>query len=130
FVVWLSYLVVFSSAPVLALESKSCLEKSEKFDVTKRTEFLETCLDQVNNTENVRALEKKHKADLCEGNARNMKLSGQAKANYIGKCVNKNEAAAALKEDKAGEVAKGESKKASSVKTVKQKQKTETTRKG
>jgi hypothetical protein len=129
FVVWLSYLILFSSAPVLALESESCLEKSAKLEGTKRTEFLETCLDQVNSPENVKSIEKRHKSDQCEGNAKNLNLAGQAKANYIGKCVNQNEAAAALKDEQAGDATKsGEGRKASPSKPVRAKPKSETAR--
>lgn len=130
FVVWLSYLILFSSAPVLALESESCLEKGAKLEGTKRTEFLETCLDQVNSPENVKALEKRQKSARCEGNAKNLNLAGQAKANYISKCLNQNEAAAALKEEQAGDAHKtGEGKKASSSKPAQSKPKSEAARK-
>lgn len=119
FIVWLSHLLVFCSAPVYALESSNCLEKSAKLDGVKRSKFLEKCLDQVSSPENVKTIDRRRKSDLCVGNAKNLKLAGQAKSNYIAKCVNKNEAAAALKHDKASKTAKRRaSKKVSSSKSV------------
>lgn len=81
--------------PAFAVQGNDCAARSEKVELTKRDEFMKSCLAQVGTPANVKEAKQKHKTARCEQNAKNMKLQGADKGSYQADCVNKNEAVVA-----------------------------------
>ncbi len=81
--------------PAFAAPGNDCAARSEKVELTKRDEFMKSCLAQAGTPANVKEAKQKHKTARCEQNAKNMKLQGADKGNYQADCVNKNEAVVA-----------------------------------
>jgi hypothetical protein len=86
-------LLVTISTPSFALKGSDCSAKSAKLNPSEREDFMKSCLAQAEDPANVKEEERKHKSAVCEQNAKNKKLQGNDKANYLTNCMNKNEAA-------------------------------------
>ena len=97
----LSALLVCAVLPLLlaspawaAVDPNTCAEKSKQVKRSERDAFIKSCMAQVNSA--AKDANQQNKKALCEQNARNHKLEGSAKSNYISECLNRNEAAAAV----------------------------------
>ncbi len=89
-----SLLLIAITTPALALQGSECSARSQKLPLAERADFMKSCLEQAESPANVQEEERKRKSGLCEQNAKNKKLQGNDKSNYITSCMNKNEAAA------------------------------------
>lgn len=90
------FLVMLFALPALAVEVNSCAAKSAQLKLSERSAYMKSCLAQASSPANVKEAELQHKRALCEQNAKNYKLQGNSRANYIPTCINKNEAVAAV----------------------------------
>lgn len=93
-------LTLFFSMQAWAMDSRSCSDQSAQLAPSERKAFLQSCLAQVSSPANVKEIELQRKKAVCEQNAKNYKLQGNDKANYVVTCINKNEAAAAVEATK------------------------------
>jgi hypothetical protein len=83
--------------PAVALEASSCAAKSVHLKPSERSTYLKSCLAQVSSPANVKDAELRRKRALCEQNAKNYKMQGNNRNEYIATCMNENEALAATK---------------------------------
>lgn len=91
-------LALMCSAPVwAAADHANCEARSQQLHGSEKESFLSTCLSQTlaqtSTPERVHALTAQEKRNTCEQNAKNKKIEGAQKANYINDCVNANDAA-------------------------------------
>lgn len=73
-------------------DANNCAEKSKQLKKSERQAYIKSCMDQLSSPANVKEKEQANKRAICEQNAKNQHLDGNAKANYLSECVNKNEA--------------------------------------
>lgn len=78
--------------PVLAFGATNCESKDAQMSTAQRTAFTKQCLADISSPANVAYLAQQQKQMSCEQNAKNKSLQGTAKANYLAKCVNQNDA--------------------------------------
>ncbi len=90
-------LLFLASSIALAAGQASCEERSMREPANNRHVFMQDCLAQTNTPEHVRAITAAEKRATCEQNAKNMKMEGGRKGDYINSCANKNEAVAEAK---------------------------------
>lgn len=80
-----------------ASDSQSCESRSQQLRGAAKENFLRSCLSQTlaqtSSPEHVRANTAQEKRNTCEQNAKNMKLEGGNKAEYLNDCMNTNVAA-------------------------------------
>ncbi len=86
-------LMLSFSTAAFAQQGGSCLAGSENLDQSARVQFITTCLARISQASNVKAEDLKLKNASCAQNAKNMKLEGDGKRQYVNACVNSNEAA-------------------------------------
>lgn len=91
------FLAMFFAIPALAMEAGSCVANSARLKPSERSAYMKSCLAQVSSPANVKEAELRHKRTLCEQNAKNFKVQGSERDNYIATCMNRNEAEAAAK---------------------------------
>lgn len=96
-VMFVCFLQIFFAVPALAMEASSCAARSAHLRLSERNAYMKSCLAQVSSPANVKEAELRRKRALCEQNAKNFKLQGNDRANYIATCMNRNEAEAAAK---------------------------------
>jgi len=85
-------LLSFSTA-VFAQQGGSCLAGSENLDQNARVQFITNCLARISQASNVKEEDLKLRKASCAQNAKNMKLEGDGKRQYVNACINSNEAA-------------------------------------
>ncbi len=90
---FLSMLSLFAMSAIAAVDTNSCAQKSKQLKVSERQAFIKSCMDQASAPAVVKEKEQANKRATCEQNAKNQKLDGNAKSNYLNECMNKNEAA-------------------------------------
>lgn len=91
------FLAIFIATPAQAVDASSCAAKAAHLRPSERSASMESCLAQVSSPANVREAELRHKRALCTQNAKNHKLQGNGRENYIETCINKNEAESVAK---------------------------------
>jgi hypothetical protein len=79
------------SAPAFAHEINDCATKAEALKSTARADFLKSCLAQQARPEHVAKLEQHDKEQHCDTNAKNMKLEGHKKTEYLNHCYREND---------------------------------------
>jgi hypothetical protein len=79
------------TAPALAHEVNTCADQAEKVKINDRDEFLKSCLAKLATPENVAKSEKHDKQQHCDTNAKNMKLDGKKKTEYLDHCYHEND---------------------------------------
>lgn len=87
--------MLFACASAMALDGKSCADKGAQMKQSERAAFMKECLAQASDPSNVRAAQEQQKRATCEQNAKNAKLQGNEKNNYVSSCITENQAAAA-----------------------------------
>ncbi len=90
-------LLVLVTSTALAASQSSCEERSMREPTNNRHVFMQNCLAQTNTPEHLRAIAAAEKRATCEQNAKNMKMEGGRRGDYINSCANKNEAIAEAK---------------------------------
>lgn len=80
-----------------ALQGKDCLAQGERVAAEKRDATIAACLQRASSSANAKAEDRKQLTARCEQNAKNKKLQGSKRTDYISSCVNKDEAAVAKK---------------------------------
>lgn len=95
--VFQSLLLVLVTSTALAASQSSCEERSMREPTNNRHVFMQNCLAQTNTPEHLRAITAAEKRATCEQNAKNMKMEGGRRGDYINSCANKNEAIAEAK---------------------------------
>lgn len=86
-------MLTFAAQAWASSDNQSCAAKSKQLPSQEQKQFIESCLAQASSPEHVRAATEQKKRNHCEQNARNMKLDGGKKSDYINDCMNKNVAA-------------------------------------
>jgi hypothetical protein len=105
-------LLCFSAGAQAAQDGQNCEAKSRQVKIDKRKAFLKSCLAQVGSPANVKEAVQQNKRATCEQNARNMKLAGTKRSDYLNGCMNKNEAAVVAKKVEAQAAARSQAAKA------------------
>lgn len=73
-------------------DNKTCAAKAEKItDTAERTAFLKSCLKKRASPEHVSRTAQRHKEAQCDMNAKNKKLEGKEKAEYLEHCYQEND---------------------------------------
>jgi psiF repeat len=85
------FTVLFAVTPAMAKDAGNCGANSSQVKPSE----MHDCLARMNDPSRVKERQQQEKRDRCEQNAKNRKLEGGAKANFISSCMNENEAAAA-----------------------------------
>ena len=78
-------------------DSQNCEAKSQQVKGEARSSLLKSCLAQASSPEHLRTIAAQEKRGTCEQNAKNMKLEGGRKSEYLNDCQNKNVAASEAK---------------------------------
>ena len=86
-------MLAFSAQAWASTDDQNCASRSKQLTAPEQKKFLESCLAHASSPEHVRAATEQKKRNHCEQNARNMKLEGGKKSDYINDCMNKNVAA-------------------------------------
>jgi Skp family chaperone for outer membrane proteins len=81
------------SAPTFAHEmTNDCAAKAEKIaNVAEREASIKACLAEVSSAKNVAKAEQHDKEEHCNTNAKNMKLEGKKKTEYLNHCYKEND---------------------------------------
>lgn len=81
------------SAPTFAHEmTNDCAAKAEKIaNVAERKAAIQACLKEVSSAKNVAKAEQHDKEEHCNTNAKNMKLEGKDKADYLAHCYKEDD---------------------------------------
>lgn len=82
------------STSALALDGKACEAKAAHMNQADHDAFMKSCLAQMSEPSNVKEIQQQDKKARCEQNAKNQKLQGNEKTNYVSTCMTENEAAA------------------------------------
>jgi len=90
----MGFLGFFIAAPALAADANSCASQSAKLKSSERNAFMKTCMAQLSSPASIKEKEQQNKKALCEQNAKNRKLQGNEKSNYLTTCMNENQAQA------------------------------------
>jgi len=83
-----------TAASALATDANSCASQSAKLKASERNTFMKNCMAQLSSPASIKEKEQQNKKALCEQNAKNRKLQGNEKANYLTTCMNENQAQA------------------------------------
>lgn len=89
--------MLFVSTSAMALDGKTCEAKAAHMNQADHDAFMKTCLAQMSEPSNVKEVQQQDKKARCEQNAKNQKLQGNEKTNYVSTCMTENEAAAVKK---------------------------------
>ncbi|HEY6093889.1 MAG TPA: hypothetical protein VIU93_02945 [Gallionellaceae bacterium] len=75
-------------------DNKACSAEAAKIaDTAERTAFYKACLKKRSHPENVARTAQRHKEAQCNMNAKNLKLEGQKKEEYLEHCYHENDLA-------------------------------------
>jgi hypothetical protein len=96
-VLFVCFLAPFIVRPAEAVDASSCAARAAHLKSSERSAYMKSCLAQVSSPANVREAELRHKRALCAQNAKNYKMQGNNRENYIATCINRNEAESAAK---------------------------------
>ncbi|MDD4977221.1 MAG: PsiF family protein [Gallionella sp.] len=87
----------FSAQAWAVADSQSCENRSQQLRGAAKESFLSSCLSQTlektSTPASVQAVTAQSKRKTCEQNAKNMKMEGNKRADYISDCVQSNDAA-------------------------------------
>lgn len=84
------------SAPAVTLAGGNCEIGNAKLSSAQRTAYLKQCLAESSAPANIKRVAQQQKKASCEQNARNLALKGNAKTDYVAKCMVENEARDAM----------------------------------
>lgn len=96
----MKYVTVLTCALLAAIASpcfaqddnKTCHAKAEKIaNTAERTAFLKSCLAKRASPENTARTAQRHKEAQCDMNAKNLKLEGEKKAEYLAHCYHESD---------------------------------------
>ncbi len=81
------------AAPSFAHEmTNDCAEKAAKIaDTKERSDFEKSCLAKAASAESVAKAEQHDKQEHCDTNAKNMKLEGKKKSEYLEHCYHESD---------------------------------------
>jgi hypothetical protein len=80
------------ATPSYAHEGNDCADKAAKIaNHDERETYTKSCLDKVASHENSEKLGQKEKEANCDQNAKNMKLDGKKKSEYLQHCYKEND---------------------------------------
>jgi hypothetical protein len=85
-------LASFSASTFANEMTNDCAAKAEKIaNVAEREASIKACLKEVSSAKNVAKAEQHDKEEHCNTNAKNMKLEGKDKADYLAHCYKEND---------------------------------------
>lgn len=85
-------LTAFASPSFAQNDNKTCAAKADQITSTaERTAFMKSCLAKRAAPENTAKIAQGHKEAQCDLNAKNLKLDGKKKADYLEHCYQEND---------------------------------------
>lgn len=89
--------VLLASASAMATDTKGCEAQAARMQSPERSAYIKKCLAELSDPAHVKNVQQQEKSARCEQNAKNQKLQGNERANYVASCMTKNEAVEAAK---------------------------------
>lgn len=87
-----SLMLAATAAPAFAHEGNDCATQAEKIaNMAEREAFTKSCLEKAAAPAKSKAIGQKEKEANCNQNAKNMKLEGHKKSEYLEHCYREND---------------------------------------
>ena len=91
FITLISLLLVTVATPAFAHRGNDCADAAAKLPMAERADFTKGCLARVAAHENSESIGQKQKEAQCDQNAKNQKLAGKMKKDYLNHCYQEND---------------------------------------
>lgn len=98
-----SFLTLSILTPLVALGAVNCEPKDAQLSTVQRIAHIKQCLAEAGSPANVKRVAEQQKRMSCEQNAKNKALQGAAKADYVARCLDQNDAKDAAEAMAAGQ---------------------------
>ena len=87
----ISAVLITVASPAFAHRGNDCADAAAKLPMAERADFTKGCLARAAAHENSESIAQKEKEAQCDRNAKNKKLEGDKKKEYLNHCYQEND---------------------------------------